>query len=217
MWTKNEKALMAVALAQLQQKGYSKQQMYADISGICGFDVTSRADKRLQHQHFKAMLKHLKALGFKHITHEYDNNDMNNRSGSWANKVQLDKIYEMWRLTTKHPGNWSATLDAFLEKRFQIKDKNWIKKNDAKKIIEAIKKMYLRKALLEAFGALCKDKEMTGNKLLELFSLLKGGFTRNEIAFILTIEVARADDLRDGMKVSSQISKKYKLNKLIGE
>lgn len=182
MWNTWQKRTIAIACSAMEKKGYSKEQMYIDISAIAGRKIISRTDEHLNNHHFAAMLNHLKKIGWAPAPPA-----SRDRGDDWMNEEQLERMRHLWNIAS-HAQDKTKALEEFLKCRYQVNDIQWIKKDRAGDIIDTIKIMAVRKAMV----CLLNKSGMSGiieNSAFEVYRYVHAGFTHEELAAVIAAEM----------------------------
>jgi len=107
-----------------------------------------RSAKDLDYEGFKAVMKHFEKCGFKVQSSRFRGSKLEHRPGMATNKM-IRKIYASWWSlggSYYEHGKELKALRGFLKKRFRVDHENFLTFEQAQGVIEAIKKIALRRA-----------------------------------------------------------------------
>ncbi len=139
MLTKNQIAILHVAKKQLAMDNDT----YRDVLRAHGGAGSARD---LDYDGFRAVMRHFEASGFVSRPKEKKGGpsagDIPRGRPGMASRAQIKKIYAMWwGLGGSYytPGKEFAALRSFLKKRFRVHHENFLTKEKAHGVIEALK------------------------------------------------------------------------------
>jgi len=103
---------------------------------------------------------------------------------STVSKEQISLIESLWQKVTKAPETWRESLNSFLAARFNALNVESLSGMKAINVIEALKDMLLKTALVEVSKTMGACDQVVQNRLLENFKSVKMCFDHEELAAV---------------------------------
>jgi len=124
---------------------------------------------------------------------------------STVSKEQIELIEMFWQKVTKNPESWREALNNFLAARFFCTDVKALSGMKAINVIEALKDMLLKTALVETHKAMGGNEGVVQNQILELFKTVKMCFTEEELTVVCASLFYTQPQLFERCKLAVQI------------
>jgi len=195
MMNANKYALIHVAKAQLH---LSDDEYRSILYSVCG--VSSAKEIRADAD-FKALLTAFEKLGFKQkatITSQLNFQQ--------ATVKQFELIAALWKKYTRFPEQWEETLNSFITRRFGVNDYRKLNRLQCGKVIETLKEMLMRAALVEVAEYLCgPNPALVENQLFTLYSKIAKEIPPQNLAGILAVLCYQDENFEKGIYHANQM------------
>lgn len=188
-------ALIHVAKSQLH---LSDDEYRSILHAVCG--VSSAKEIRTDAD-FKALLTAFEKLGFQQkaaITRQLNFQQ--------ATVKQFELIAALWKKYTRFPEQWEETLNTFITRRFGLADYRKLNRPQCGKVIETLKEMLMRAALVEVAEYLCgPNPALVENQLFTLYSKIAKEIPPPNLAAILAVLCYQDENLQKGFYHANQM------------
>ena len=178
MISQKQNRLIQVAKAQLKLKDDEYREILMSVCKVkSSKDIRSLDD-------FRQLIKAFEKLGFEPKV-VFENLAKRKRlTDRTISKEQIALIETLWQKVTKTPEIWRESLNSFLAARFNALNVESLSGMKAINVIEALKDMLLKTALMETHKSLGGGEGIVQNRIIEIFKTVKMCFTDEELAAV---------------------------------
>lgn len=172
------------------------------LDSVCG--VSSAKEIRTDAD-FKALLNAFERLGFRQKAASAPRR-ATGLNFQIATAKQFDLIVRLWKKYTRFPEQWEETLNSFITRRFGVANYRKLNRAQCGKLIEILKEMLMRAALVEVSEFLCgPNPTLVENQLFNLYERLRKEIPAENLAAILAVLCYQDDNASKGFLLANQL------------